>query len=122
VECWKEGDSRVAMGVGEEGGRKIIVENSLLPPASSKCTSPTDNNSTPSSTSRIRMYMYPLYVLEVRETWPENGRARKAVDIDTAIEMVSERPEFQRVLLEIKEKGYHLTPGKYVDTEGFEVG
>lgn len=68
------------------------------------------------------MYMYPLYVLEVRETWPESGRARKAVDIDTAIEMVAERPEFQRVLLEVKEKGYHLVPSKNDGVKGLESG
>jgi len=123
VECWKEGDSRVATGVGEEGGNRVIVESNSLPSsASSQCVTLTDNHSTPSSTSRIRMYMYPLYVLEVRETWPESGRARKAVDIDTAIEMVAERPEFQRVLLEVKEKGYHLVPSKNDGVKGLESG
>jgi len=59
-----------------------------------------------------RMCMYPLYVLEVRENWPESGRARKVVDIDTAIEIFEGRPEFQRVLREVKEKGYHLVPSE----------
>eukprot|EP00557_Chaetoceros_sp_GSL56_P001203 CAMPEP_0176490500 /NCGR_PEP_ID=MMETSP0200_2-20121128/7905_1 /TAXON_ID=947934 /ORGANISM="Chaetoceros sp., Strain GSL56" /LENGTH=451 /DNA_ID=CAMNT_0017887813 /DNA_START=638 /DNA_END=1993 /DNA_ORIENTATION=- len=63
-----------------------------------------------SSCGYVRMLMFPLYVLEVREHWPESGRARKAVDIDTAIEMMKPRPEFHQVLLEVKEKGYHLKP------------
>lgn len=54
------------------------------------------------------MLMYPLYVEEVRKTWPESGRARKAVDIDTAIEISAAYPEFQTVLREVKRKGYHL--------------
>jgi len=60
----------------------------------------------------VRMYMFPMYVLEVREHWPESGRARKVVDIDTAIEMMasSSRPEFHKVLLEVKDRGYHLKP------------
>lgn len=65
---------------------------------------------TSSSCGYVRMLMFPLYVLEVREHWPESGRARKAVDIDTAIEMMKSRPEFHQVLLEVKEKGYHLKP------------
>jgi hypothetical protein len=63
-----------------------------------------------SSANSVRMIMFPLYVLEVREHWPESGRARKVVDIDTAIQIMESRPEFQKVLLEVKEKGYHLMP------------
>ena len=63
-----------------------------------------------SSANIVRMIMFPLYVLEVREHWPESGRARKVVDIDTAIQIMESRPEFQKVLLEVKEKGYHLMP------------
>lgn len=70
-----------------------------------------------SSCSYVRMSMFPLYVLEVREHWPESGRARKAVDIDTAIEMMKSRPEFQQVLVEVKEKGYHLKPHGRIQTE-----
>jgi len=62
------------------------------------------------SCSHNRMSMYPLYVIEVREQWPESGRARKIVDIDKAIAMLAPRPEFQKVLIEVKRKGYHLVP------------
>eukprot|EP01083_Nonionella_stella_P094717 265830_1 len=60
--------------------------------------------------NHVRMLMLPLYVLEVREHWPESGRARKVVDIDTAIDIMAPRPEFQKVLIEVKQKGYHLNP------------
>jgi len=69
-----------------------------------------DRLSKGTKSTRIRMHMYLLYVMEVREEWPESWRARKAVDIETAIEMVTGRPEFQTVLREVKEKGYHLIP------------
>jgi diphosphoinositol-polyphosphate diphosphatase len=52
--------------------------------------------------------LFPLYIKEVLSTWPENGRLRKAVDIDEAIELMAERPEMQSVLLEVKARGLHL--------------
>jgi len=67
----------------------------------------------------VRMTMFPLYVLEVREHWPESGRARKVVDIDTAIEMMKSRPEFHQVLLEVKKKGYHLNPHRRIGQGDF---
>ena len=72
-----------------------------------------------SSSGHVRMAMFPLYVLEAREHWPESGRARKVVDIDTAIEMMKSRPEFHQVLVEVKKKGYHLNPcGKLQSDQG----
>lgn len=62
------------------------------------------------SCGNIRMSMYPLYVLEVRDQWPESGRARKAVDIDTAIELMACRPEFQKILKGVKERKLHILP------------
>mmetsp|Transcript_17663 Transcript_17663/g.26457 ORF Transcript_17663/g.26457 Transcript_17663/m.26457 type:complete len:962 (-) Transcript_17663:4036-6921(-) len=63
-----------------------------------------------SGCTHVRLSMFPLYVLEVRENWPESGRARKVVDIDTAIEIMTPRPEFHQVLSEVKQKGYHVKP------------
>ncbi len=70
----------------------------------------TSDGSASAYCGHVRMYMFPLYVLEVREHWPESGRARKVVDIDTAIDMMasSSRPEFHKVLCEVKDRGYHL--------------
>ena len=59
------------------------------------------------SHSQVRMMLYPLYVQKVYDDWPESGRFRKAVDIDTAIEMMDNRPELKAVLLEVKERGLH---------------
>jgi len=60
------------------------------------------------SHSQVRMMLYPLYVQKVYDDWPESGRFRKAVDIDTAIEMMDKRPELKRALMEVKERGLHL--------------
>jgi diphosphoinositol-polyphosphate diphosphatase len=58
--------------------------------------------------SLVRMTLFPLYVREVKDNWPESGRFRKAVEIDDAIEMMKSRPEFHAVLEEVKNKGIHL--------------
>jgi hypothetical protein len=60
--------------------------------------------------SQVRMTLFPLYVSQILNEWPEQGRIRKAVSIDEAIAILERRPEFQRVLLEVKEKGLHLIP------------
>lgn len=61
------------------------------------------------SCGHARMSLFPLYVTEVRDEWPESGRARKVMDIDAAIKMMEPRPEFRAVLEQVKEKGLHLT-------------
>jgi len=58
--------------------------------------------------SHVRMTLFPLYVTEVKENWPESGRFRKAIDIDEAIKMLESRTEFHAFLLEVKKKGLHL--------------
>ena len=67
----------------------------------------------------VRMTLFPLYVTEVREEWPESGRFRKLVHLDEAIENFAKRPEFLRILEEIKAKGLHLVREQdaTVDTE-----
>jgi len=60
--------------------------------------------------SHVRMTLFPLYVSEVKSVWPENGRLRKIVSIDEAIEMCDNRPELQAALKEIKARNYHLLP------------
>jgi ADP-ribose pyrophosphatase YjhB (NUDIX family) len=69
----------------------------------------TDNGSVSSSTySQVRLALFPLYVSQVLEKWPESGRLRKAVDIDEAIEMLKSRPELRSCLQEVKDRGLHL--------------
>ena len=58
--------------------------------------------------SHVRMILFPLYISEVKSEWPENGRFRKVVDIDEAIRITSNRPEFQAALMEVKERNLHL--------------
>lgn len=58
--------------------------------------------------THVRMSLFPLYVSEVMEKWPESGRARRLFDIDSAIRMLEHRPEFRSALEEVKQKGLHL--------------
>ena len=71
-------------------------------------TASVASESSANANSHVRMTLIPLYVTEVRAEWPEDGRFRKAVDIDEAIRMTESRPEFQAALIEVKEKNLHL--------------
>jgi len=64
---------------------------------------------TSTSCTHARMRLFPLYVSEVRDEWPESGRARKVLHIDAAIELMESRPEFQRALIEVRDRRLHLT-------------
>jgi len=64
--------------------------------------------------SQVRMVLFPMYVTEVAETWPESGRFRRAVDIDTAISMMDGRPEFKTILREVQLKGLCKVDGSNV--------
>jgi len=72
-----------------------------------------DNGSVASETSsshaHVKMSLFPLYVTEVMETWPEQGRFRKVVDIDEAIRISEARPYFQKALKELKERNLHVS-------------
>ena len=71
-----------------------------------------DNMSVASETSlaqsHIKMSLFPLYVTEVCDEWPEQGRTRKVVDIDEAIRITEPRPYFQAALKELKQRNLHL--------------
>uniref|UniRef100_A0A6U6LR16 Nudix hydrolase domain-containing protein n=1 Tax=Odontella aurita TaxID=265563 RepID=A0A6U6LR16_9STRA len=69
------------------------------------------------SCAHVRMSLFPLYVTEVKDEWPESGRARKVMDIDAAIKMMEPRPEFRAVLLEVRKKGLHLSPPVQEDND-----
>ena len=77
--------------------------------SSSRETESDLSDGTPNYT-HVRMTLFPLYISEVKDHWPESGRIRKAVDIDEAIEMLATRTELQAFLLEVKAKGLHLRP------------
>ena len=63
------------------------------------------------SYTHVRMSLFPLYVTEVKSSWPESGRFRKVVEIEEAIKMCESRPELQKALLEVKDKNLHLLSG-----------
>lgn len=73
-----------------------------------------DNISVASETSLshsyVKLRLSPLYVTEVMETWPEQGRFRKVVDIDEAIKISESRPYFHEALKELKERNLHISP------------
>jgi 8-oxo-dGTP pyrophosphatase MutT (NUDIX family) len=69
----------------------------------------SSNASDSSSYSFVKMTLFPLYVSEVRDSWPESGRFRKIVGIDEAIEMLESREELRSALIEVKARGLHLT-------------
>jgi diphosphoinositol-polyphosphate diphosphatase len=60
--------------------------------------------------SHVRMNLFPMYVSEVKSSWPESGRFRKVVEIDEAIKMCESRPELKQALIEVKERNLHLLP------------
>lgn len=69
----------------------------------------SSNASDSSSYSFVKMTLFPLYVSEIRDSWPESGRFRKIVCIDEAIEMLESREELRSALIQVKERGLHLT-------------
>lgn len=60
------------------------------------------------SCTHVRMILFPLYVSEVLEGWPESNRVRKVMDLDAAIDEVQTRPEFRAALEEVRARGLHL--------------
>lgn len=83
-------------GTGADDNASVASVASMASDASTSCT-------------HARMRLFPLYVSEVRDEWPESGRARKVLDIDAAIAMMEHRPEFQRALIEVRDRRLHLT-------------
>jgi 8-oxo-dGTP pyrophosphatase MutT (NUDIX family) len=97
----------------KRGGEAVSSSATTPPPRQSHATTADDKSSVASATSQhtqVRMMLYPLYVQKVFDEWPESGRVRMAVDIDTAIQMLGQRPELQAALKEVKERGLHLIP------------
>ena len=68
------------------------------------------------SHSHVKMTLFPLYVTEVRDEWPEQGRLRKVVDIEEAIRMTESRPEFQEALKELKQRNLHKMQKSTINT------
>ncbi|GKY92663.1 hypothetical protein MPSEU_000236300 [Mayamaea pseudoterrestris] len=90
----------------EDMSRIRSLSQEVAPKTIDETASCTSGHS--SAYSQVRMTLFPLYVNKVLPSWPEQGRFRMAVDIDTAIEMQASRPEFKAALMEVKERGLHL--------------
>lgn len=54
----------------------------------------------------VKVTFFPLYVSKVLHDWPENGRSRKVIGIDEAIETTN-RQEVKDVLLQVKKRNLH---------------
>jgi hypothetical protein len=68
------------------------------------------------SHSHVKMTLFPLYVTEVRDEWPEQGRLRKIVDIEEAIRMTESRPEFHEALKELRQRNLHKIQKSTINT------
>lgn len=86
---------------------RVVIPEALAPTVSVRSIETDTLSHTSHSYSHIRMTLFPLYVTHVADSWPEGGRFRKAVDIDTAI--AEARPEFRQALEEIKQRKLHLS-------------
>ncbi|KAL7447052.1 hypothetical protein ACHAXM_010723 [Skeletonema potamos] len=86
--------------------------------STSKETSPTEvPNSDSKNYSYVRLSLFPMYISEVKNDWPEKGRLRKLVDIDEAIKIMEkeDREYFKRGLEIIRDRGLHLVKTKCLE-------
>lgn len=58
--------------------------------------------------SHVKLTLLPLYVTEIKDSWPENRRIRTAVDINEALKRLEGRPEMWSILSELKSKKLHI--------------
>lgn len=57
--------------------------------------------------SHNHMTLFPLYVQQVFDVWPELDRSRRAFSIDQAEDFLAHRPEYLAVLQAVKESNLH---------------
>lgn len=96
------------VALSDEAMARIRGQAQAIAPNPSDETASIASTMSTATNTHVRMTLFPLYVSEVLDTWPECGRFRKAVDIDQAIAMTETRPELKAALLEVKERGLHL--------------
>lgn len=82
----------------------VITPDSGSRSSRSSSSSKTNNVRRPEHTHN-RMTIFPLYVQQVCEEWPETQRRRIAVTIDEAERLLQNRPEFLSILRQLKEHG-----------------
>lgn len=66
------------------------------------------STASPIAYSHVRLTLFPLYVTEIKDAWPEDGRIRTAMDIDEALTRLEGRPEMWSFLSELKSKKLHV--------------
>jgi diphosphoinositol-polyphosphate diphosphatase len=98
--------TRIRWLAQQNAPRGAMDETASVASNFSSCTHQTNSNQ--QQHSQVRMVLFPLYVTDVHDDWPERGRLRTAVDIDQAIAMMDARPEFRLALEEVKTRGLHL--------------
>jgi diphosphoinositol-polyphosphate diphosphatase len=94
--------------LSDEAMTRIRGEAQAIAPKACDETASMASTFSTATYSQVRMTLFPLYVSQVLDSWPESGRFRKAVDIDEAIAMTESRPELKAALMEVKEQGLHL--------------
>jgi diphosphoinositol-polyphosphate diphosphatase len=94
--------------LSDEAMSRIRGEAQAVAPKACDETASIASTFSTATYSQVRMTLFPLYVSQVLDSWPESGRLRKAVDIDEAIAMTESRPELKAALMDVKEQGLHL--------------
>jgi diphosphoinositol-polyphosphate diphosphatase len=84
------------------------IHKMISPDTPTKTGGMDTQESSPRDYTHVRMVLFPMYVREVKDCWPESGRLRKAMPIDDAIAALASRPELQSILQEVKDKNLHL--------------
>ena len=84
------------------------IHKMISPDTPTKAGGMDTEESSPRDYTHVRMVLFPMYVREVKDCWPESGRLRKALPIDDAIAALASRPELQSSLQEVKDKNLHL--------------
>ena len=103
--------------VGEGGGSSYsptgpeLTEDGTAKSRSKFASKPSSvkgpSKSDPKNYSYVRLLLFPLYISEVKNDWPEKGRLRKLVDINEAIKIMEkeDRGYFKRGLEMIRDRG-----------------
>lgn len=81
--------------------------SSVVTPESSDSSATSNAGSTELEYTHIQSTFFPMYVTQVEAHWPESGRLRRLVTLEQGLELLSERPEQQQVLLNVQRQ--HLT-------------
>lgn len=88
--------------------RRRRTESTGLDSSYASSDSPSSSVHESNDYTHIEMTLFPIYVTDVKDSWPESGRLRRVLPIDEAIEALSVRPEFQTLLRQVRDKKLNL--------------